>query len=64
MSLSTIAIPMKRTIKSLRKAIKAGENSILYSEQELNYLRKQLQVLLEGRAAMHQARRQIQGFSK
>jgi hypothetical protein len=55
---------MKRTIKSLRKAIKAGENSPLYSDQELNYLRKQLKVLIEGRDAMNHARRQTQGFSK
>lgn len=55
---------MKNTIKSLRKAIAAGERSPIYSEAELNYLRKQLKVLIEGRDAMNHARRQTQGFSK
>ena len=54
----------KRTIKSLRKAIKIGEQSPIYSEAELNYLRQQLKVLIEGRDAINHARRQTQGFSK
>ena len=54
----------KRTIKSLRKAIKAGENSPLYSEAELNYLRQQLKVLIAARDGVNHARRQVQGFSK
>ena len=55
---------MKNTIKSLRRAIAAGEKSPIYSESELRYLRQQLKTLIEGRDAMNHARRQVQGFSK
>ena len=55
---------MKKTIKSLRKALKAAERSPIYSDEELAYLRQQLKVLIEGRDAMNHARRQVQGFSK
>jgi len=54
----------KRTIKSLRRAIEAGERSPLYSEEELNYLKGQLKVLIAARDGMNHARRQVQGFSK
>ena len=54
----------KRTIKSLRKAIAAGERSPIYSEAELNYLRQQLAVLIAGRDAINQARRKVKGFSR
>ena len=57
-------LPMKKTIKSLRKALKAAERSPIYSDEELAYLRQQLKVLIEGRDAMNHARRQVQGFSK
>ena len=54
----------KRTIKSLRQAIKVGERSPMYTEEELNYLRLQLKVLTTARDGINQARRQVQGFSQ
>ena len=55
----------KAVIKRLRATLKAAErNPMLYSDEELSYLRGQLRVLIAGREAENQARRQIQGFTK